>query len=86
MKDYPDFDKLEENHLPCPENYGGCNFIDTEHEECTVLLNGFCTVCGKKICTREGIAKLSPIECWEAFKRYYPGDYEEAMKIKRGEK
>ena len=25
-------------------------------------------------------------EIWQTFKNYYPGDYEVAMKIKRGEK
>lgn len=28
MKDYPDFDKLAEHHLPCSDNYGGCDFIN----------------------------------------------------------
>ena len=86
MKDYPDFDKLAEHHLPCPDNYGGCDFIDTEHGECIVFLDGFCPVCGKKICIEEGETEPTPEECWQAFKQYYPGDYEEAMKIKRGEK
>ena len=61
-------------------------WIDTEHEECVVLLNGFYPVCGKKICIEEGETEPTPEECWQAFKQYYPGDYEEAMKIKRGEK
>ena len=34
----------------------------------------------------EGETEPTPEECWQAFKQYYPGDYEEAMKIKRGEK
>lgn len=85
MKDYPDFDKLAEHHLPCPDNYGGCDFIDTEHEECVVLLDGFCPVCGKKICIEEDETEPTPEECWQAFKQYYPGDYEVAVKRKHEE-
>lgn len=66
--------------------YGGCDFINTEYEECVVLLDGFCPVCGKKICIEEGETEPTPEECWQAFKQYYPGEYKEAMKIKRGEK
>ena len=51
-----------------------------------MTLDGFCPVCGKKICIEEGETEPTPEECWQAFKQYYPGDYEEAMKIKRCEK
>ena len=68
------------------DNYGSCDFINTEYEECVVLLDGFCPVCGKKICIEEGETEPTPEECWQAFKQYYPGEYKEAMKIKRGEK
>ena len=54
MKDFPDFDKLAEHHLPCPDNYGGCDFLDEHNNDCQVLLDGICPACGKKICIEEG--------------------------------
>ncbi len=80
MKDYPDFNKLKENKLPCPDNYGGCDFL-TEYDECQVLLDGMCPVCGQRL-IREPNEQLSttPDECWEKFKEFYPYEYAEAKK------
>lgn len=76
MSHLPNFDKILQNKLPRPVEYGGCDFLD-EYADCQVLLDGHCPACGAEIAGHHSTAS-EVAEYWSNFKRFYPIEYEAA--------